>query len=202
MPLFTVKTTGDRFSRCTEQFFLFRRAQERASLFFKIKVGGPLMLAAAAVVLAVTQDWSGPAGLLLVLAAAVLVWYAAGQLQGRSTRAFIRTARSHPVAPEDADTELLLEFDQEGCTLRAPDSLLPGSDQEERQLFSYGDVSGLFVSEDYVLLGSKTAGGACFAKADLTRGTPEALIAFLEEKCGRKAIYHPLNTKHMQALLK
>ena len=202
MPLFTVKTTGDRFSRCTEQFFLFRRAQERASLFFKIFVVERHVHPRDLHAFPARRSSGRPAGLLLVLAAAVLVWYAAGQLQGRSTRAFIRTARSHPVAPEDADTELLLEFDQEGCTLRAPDSLLPGSDQEERRLFSYGDVSGLFVSEDYVLLGSKTAGGACFAKADLTQGTPEALIAFLEEKCGRKAIYHPLNTKHMQALLK
>ena len=202
MPLFQVRTTGERFNRCTEQFILFRRAQEVSSPFFKIKVGGPLVLAVAAVAVTLVQQQWDVTGLFMIVAAAILVWYAVNQLQGRSTRAFIRTARSHPVAPEDADTELLLEFDQEGCTLRAPDSLLPGSDQEERRLFSYGDVSGLFVSEDYVLLGSKTAGGACFAKADLVQGTPEELLAFLEESCGRRAVYYALDTPRMQAFLK
>ena len=46
--------------------------------------------------------------------------------------------------PEEAEKELVVSFDEEGCTLRAPGSTLPGQDVEERHLFSYGQVTGLF----------------------------------------------------------
>ena len=202
MPLFQARTTGERFNRCTEQFILFRRAQEVSSPFFKIKVGGPLVLAVAAVVVTLVQQQWDVTGLFMIVAAAILVWYAVNQLQGRSTRTYIRNARRHPLSQEDAEKELLLDFDEEGCTFRAPGSTLPGSDQEERRLFAYGDISGIFVSEDYLLLGSKTAGSVCFAKADLVQGTAEELTAFLEEKCGQKSVHYDLNTENMQALLK
>ena len=202
MPSFEVRTTGERFNRCTEQFILFRRAQEVSGTFFKLKTGGPLLLAAAAVGVTAAQGQWDITGLFMLVAAAVLVWYAVSQLLGTGTKTYIRNARKHPLPPEEREKVLCLDFDEEGCTFRAPGSTLPGSDQEERRLFSYGEVSGLFTSEDYVLVGSRTAGSVCFPKADLVQGTPEELLAFLEESCGRRAVYYALDTPRMQAFLK
>ena len=95
-----------------------------------------------------------------------------------------------------------MSFDEEGCTLRAPGSTLPGQDAEERRLFSYGQVTGLFRSESYFLTACDKASSLCFPLAGLTGGTPEELTAFLEEKCGRKAMRYALETEHMQALLR
>ena len=93
MPLFQVRTTGERFNRCTEQFILFRRAQEVSSPFFKIKVGGPLVLAVAAVAVTLVQQQWDVTGLFMIVAAAILVWYAVNQLLSNSLIAFRKPSK-------------------------------------------------------------------------------------------------------------
>lgn len=201
MAHFEVRTTGERFNRCTEQYFLFRRVSELRSMTFRVTVAVELALCAASLIFAVLERRIIWMLVFFLAAAALLVWHILGELQGRDVKAFIRKARQQKLPPEDAAKELLIVFDEAGCVFRAPGSTLPGRDVEEQKLFAYADVGGLFVSEDYMLAASKRAGSVCFAKSDLAEGTAEELTAFLEEKCGRKAVRCQLNTDKLQALL-
>lgn len=199
MVQFEARTTCERFHGYTEQYLLFRRAQEVRRPAFRVILGAEAAVAAAAVAMAVLGrgfPW------LYLAAAAVIIWSMTRSLQGADTRNYIRRARQNRLSPEDAAKEMVISFDETGCTLSAPGNSLPGGDAEERRLFSYGQVSGLFVSEDYLLVASKEAGSVCFAKADLTVGAPEELIAFLERSCGRQAAVYRLNTARLQALLR
>lgn len=197
---FEVRTTGERFSRCTEQYFLFRRVRELRSMAFRVSVGVEIALCAASAVFAVLEYRVRWMLVFFSIAAVVLAWHVAGELRGRDTRNYILRARKQTLAPEEAGKELVVLFDDQGCIFRAPGSTLPGRDVEEQRLFAYTDVGGLFVSEEYMLVASKKAGSVCFAKADLCAGTPEELVAFLEERCGRKAMVCQLNTDRLQFL--
>lgn len=194
--------TGKTFQTCTEQYILFRRAREIAGGSFKLVVLVEVIVAVAALVLAVVQQGSMATRIFFLFAAALLIWRAVSKVQGRDTRGYIKKARTQTLPPEEAEKELMVSFDEEGCTLRAPGSTLPGQDVEERRLFSYGQVTGLFRSESYFLTACDKASSLCFPLAGLTGGTPEELTAFLEEKCGRKAMRYALETEHMRALLR
>lgn len=194
--------TGKTFQTCTEQYILFRRAREIAGGSFKLVVLVEVIVAVAALVLAVVQQGSMATRIFFLFAAALLIWRAVSKVQGRDTRGYIKKARTQTLPPEEAEKELVVSFDEEGCTLRAPGSTLPGQDVEERRLFSYGQVTGLFRSESYFLTACDKASSLCFPLAGLTGGTPEELTAFLEEKCGRKAMRYALETEHMRALLR
>lgn len=194
--------TGKTFQTCTEQYILFRRAREIAGGSFKLVVLVEVIVAVAALVLAVVQQGSVATRIFFLFAAALLIWRAVSKVQGRDTRGYIKKARTQTLPPEEAEKELVVSFDEEGCTLRAPGSTLPGQDAEERRLFSYGQVTGLFRSESYFLTACDKASSLCFPLTGLTGGTPEELTAFLEEKCGRKAMRYALETEHMQALLR
>ena len=194
--------TGKTFQTCTEQYILFRRAREIAGGSFKLVVLVEVIVAVAALVLAVVQQGSMATRIFFLFAAALLIWRAVSKVQGRDTRGYIKKARTQTLPPEEAEKELMVSFDEEGCTLRAPGSTLPGQDAEERHLFSYGQVTGLFRSESYFLTACDKASSLCFPLAGLTGGTPEELTAFLEEKCGRKAMRYALETEHMRALLR
>lgn len=137
-----------------------------------------------------------------LVAAAVLAWHVAGELRGRDTRNFIRKARRQALKPEDAAKELVIAFDDEGCTLSAPGTTLPGRDVESQRLFDYGSVGGLFAAEEYMLVASKKAGSVCFPIEGLVEGTPAELTAFLEQRCNRKAVVCELNDEKLQALLR
>ena len=202
MTRFEERTTGERFNRCTDQYFLFRRVRETRGLTFKVTVGVELALLCACVVFAVLERRILWMLAFFLVAAVVLLWHVAGELQGRDTRNFILKARKQVLSPEEAAKELVITFDDEGCTFSAPGSTLPGRDVETQKLFTYAEVGDLFVSEDYMLVASQKAGSVCFAKADLTEGTAEELTAFLEEKCGRKAMVCQFDTDRLQALLK
>ena len=202
MARFEVRMTGKTFQTCTEQYILFRRAREIAGGSFKLVVLVEVIVAVAALVLAVVQQGSMATRIFFLFAAALLIWRAVSKVQGRDTRGYIKKARTQTLPPEEAEKELVVSFDEEGCTLRAPGSTLPGQDVEERHLFSYGQVTGLFRSESYFLTACDKASSLCFPLAGLTGGTPEELTAFLEEKCGRKAMRYALETEHMQALLR
>ena len=203
MVQFKVQMTGETFNACTEQYVLFRRAREIAGGTFRIVVLVELAAAVAALVLAVTQQESGwlPRGFFL-LAAGLLSWQAVRKVRGTDTRSYIKKARAQVLPPEEAEKELEVSFDEEGCTLRAPGSTLPGQDVEERRLFSYGQVSGLFRSESYFLVACDKASSICFPLAGLTGGTAEELTSFLETQCGRKAMHYALETEKFQALLR
>ena len=122
-------------------------------------------------------------------------------VQGSDTRNYIKKARAQTLPPEEAEKELVVSFDEEGCTLQAPGSTLPSQDVEERNLFSYNQVTGLYRSESYCLVACDKASSICFPLVGLTGGTPEELVAFLEERCGRKAVRYALETEKFQALL-
>ena len=188
--------TGKTFNACTEQYILFRRAREIAGGSFKIVVLAELVVAVVALILAVTQR------IFFLFAAALLVWRAVSKVQGSDTRNYIKKARAQTLPPEEAEKELVVSFDEEGCTLRAPGSTLPGQDVEERNLFSYNQVTGLYRSESYCLVACDKAASICFPLVGLTGGTPEELTAFLEERCGRKAARYELETEKFQALLR
>ena len=202
MARFEVRMTGEAFNACTEQYILFRRAREIAGGSFRAVVLVEFVVAAAALVLAVTQQGSWGPRLFFLLAAVLLIWRAVSKIQGRDTRSYIRKARSQPLPPEEAAKELVVVFDEEGCTLWAPGSTLPGQDVEERHLFSYDQVGGLFRSESYLLAACDKAASICFPLTGLTGGTPEELTAFLEERCGRKAVRYALESEKFQALLR
>ena len=194
--------TGKTFQTCTEQYILFRRAREIAGGSFKVVVLVEVIVAVAALVLAVVQQGSMATRIFFLFAAALLIWRAVSKVQGRDTRGYIKKARTQTLPPEDAEKELVVSFDEEGCTLRAPGSTLPGQDVEERHLFSYGQVTGLFRSESYFLTACDKASSICFPLAGLTGGTPEELTAFLEEQCGRKTMHYALETEKMHAFLR
>lgn len=202
MTQFQVRTTGERFNRCTDQYFLFRRVRELHSITFKATVGVELALIAVCLVFAVLEHRLLWMLAFFLVATAVLIWHVIGEFQGRDTRNFIQKARKQPLSPQEAAKELVITFDEQGCTFAAPGSTLPGREVESTKLFDYGQVGGLFVSEDYMLVASQKAGSVCFAKADLAEGTAEELTAFLEDKCGRKAMVCRFNTEKLQALLK
>lgn len=202
MARFEVKMTGETFNACTEQYILFRRAREMAGGSFRVVVLVEFAVAAAALVLAVTQQGSWGPRIFFLCAAALLIWRAVSKVQGRDTRSYIKKARSHILPPEEAAKELVVSFDEEGCTLRAPGSTLPGQDVGERHLFSYDQVGGLFRSESYLLAACDKAASICFPLTGLTGGTPEELTAFLEERCGRKAVRYALESEKFQALLR
>ena len=194
--------TGKTFQTCTEQYILFRRAREIAGGSFKLVGLVEVIVAVAALVLAVVQQGSMATRIFFLFAAALLIWRAVSKVQGRDTRGYIKKARTQTLPPEDAEKELVVSFDEEGCTLRAPGSTLPGQDVEERHLFSYGQVTGLFRSESYFLTACDKASSICFPLAGLTGGTPEELTAFLEEQCGRKTMHYALETEKMHAFLR
>lgn len=202
MTHFEVHTTGERFSRCTEQYFLFRRVSELRSVTFRVTVAVELALCAASLVFAVLERQIVWMLLFFLAAAALLAWHVARELQGRDVKSFIQKARQQKLSPEDAAKKLHIVFDEQGCIFRAPGSTLPGKDVEEQRLFAYTGVAGLFVSEDYMLVASRKAGSVCFAKSDLAQGSAEELTAFLEKMCGRKATVCQLNTDKFQALLR
>ena len=194
--------TGKTFQTCTEQYILFRRAREIAGGSFKLVVLVEVIVAVAALVLAVVQQGSMATRIFFLFAAALLIWRAVSKVQGRDTRGYIKKARTQTLPPEEAEKELVVSFDEEGCTLRAPGSTLPGQDAEERRLFSYSQVTGLFRSESYFLTACDKASSICFPLAGLTGGTPEELTAFLEEQCGRKTMHYALETEKMHAFLR
>ena len=194
--------TGKTFQTCTEQYILFRRAREIAGGSFKLVVLVEVIVAVAALVLAVVQQGSMATRIFFLFAAALLIWRAVSKVQGRDTRGYIKKARTQTLPPEEAEKELMVSFDEEGCTLRAPGSTLPGQDAEERRLFSYSQVTGLFRSESYFLTACDKASSICFPLAGLTGGTPEELTAFLEEQCGRKTMHYALETEKMHAFLR
>lgn len=202
MPQFEVKMTGETFHACTQQYILFRRAREMASGRFRLVLLGEVVVAVAALALAVTQREEGIVWIFFLLAAGVILCHAVQKLLGWDTRAYIRKARAQTLPPEEAKKELVVSFDEEGCTLRALGTTLPGQDVEERHLFSYDQVSGLFRSESYLLAACDKAASICFPLTGLTGGTPEELTAFLEERCGRKAARYALETEKFQALLR
>lgn len=199
---FEVRTTGERFARCTEQYFLFRRVQELRSMTFKVTVGVEAALGVASLVFVVLERKVPLMMGFFLLAAVVLAWHVTGELQGKDTRNFIQKARQQKLTPEDAAKELVVSFDDQGCTLSAPGTTLPGKDVESQKLFDYAAVGGLFVAEEYMLVASKKAGSVCFPTAGLAEGTAADLTAFLEQRCNRKAVVCQLNTEKLQALLK
>lgn len=202
MPQFEVRTTGERFAHCTEQYFLFRRVQELRSLTFKVTVGVEAALCAASMVFAVLERGVPWMLAFFLAAAAILAWHVTGEICGRDTRNFIRKARQQKLTPEDAAKELIISFDDRGCTLSAPGTTLPGKDVEAQKLFDYASVGGLFVAEEYMLVASKKAGSVCFPIAGLVAGTAAELTAFLERRCDRKAVICRLNTEKLRALLR
>ena len=201
MARFEVKMTGEAFNACTEQYILFRRAREIAGGGFKVVVLVEAVAAIAAVLLAVSQQEGLLTRVFFLLAAIFLVWRAVSKVQGRDTRSYIQRARAQKLSPEDGKKELVASFEEDGCVLKAPGDTLPGQDVEERRLFSYGQVSGLFRSESYFLAACDKASSICFPLAGLTGGTPEELTAFLEERCQRKAVFYPLETEKFQTFL-
>lgn len=202
MARFEVKMTGATFQSCTEQYILFRRAREVAGTGFKIVVLIEAVAAVSAVLLAVSQQEAPLTRILFFLAAVFLAWRAVSKVQGRDTRSYIQRARAQKISPEDGAKELVVSFDEEGCTLGTAGGTLPGQDVEERKLFSYDQVSGLFRSESYFLAACDKASSICFPLAGLTGGTPEELTAFLEERCQRKAVFYPLETEKFQTFLR
>ena len=201
MTRFEVKMTGAAFHACTEQYILFRRAREIAGGRYRLVVLAQVVVAAAALVLAVTQRESLWTRIFFLFAAALLLWRTVSKVQGRDTRSYIQKVRAHPLPKEEAEKELTASFDEEGCTLRAVEGTLPGQAVGERQLFLYSQVSGLFRSEYYFLAACDRASSICLPLKGLTGGTPEELTAFLEEKCGRKTVRYALETERYQALL-
>ncbi|MGN8968821.1 hypothetical protein [Intestinimonas sp. HCP28S3_D6] len=202
MARFEVRMTGKTFNACTEQYILFRRAREIAGGSFKIVVLAELVVAVVALILAVTQQNGLGTRLFFLFAAVLLIWRAVSKVQGSDTRNYIKKARTQTLPPEEAEKELVVSFDEEGCTLRALGSTLPGQDVEERDLFYYNQVTGLYRSESYCLVACDKAASICFPLVGLTGGTPEELTAFLEEQCGRKAARYELETEKFQALLR
>ncbi|MCC2258122.1 hypothetical protein AAAT94_08225 [Intestinimonas aquisgranensis] len=201
MARFEVKMTGETFNACTEQYILFRRAREIAGGSFKLVVLVEAVAAVAALILAVFQQGGVASRIFFLFAAALLIWRAVSKVQGSDTRNYIKKARAQTLPPEEAEKELVVSFDEEGCTLQAPGSTLPSQDVEERNLFSYNQVTGLYRSESYCLVACDKASSICFPLVGLTGGTPEELVAFLEERCGRKAVRYALETEKFQALL-
>ena len=193
--------TGETFNACTEQYILFRRAREIAGGSFKLVVLVEAVAAVAALILAVFQQGGVASRIFFLFAAALLIWRAVSKVQGSDTRNYIKKARAQTLPPEEAEKELVVSFDEEGCTLQAPGSTLPSQDVEERNLFSYNQVTGLYRSESYCLVACDKASSICFPLVGLTGGTPEELVAFLEERCGRKAVRYALETEKFQALL-
>lgn len=202
MARFEVKMTGETFNACTEQYILFRRAREIAGGSFKLVVLVEAVAAVAALILAVFQQGGVASRIFFLFAAALLIWRAVSKVQGSDTRNYIKKARAQTLPPEEAEKELVVSFDEEGCTLQAPGSTLPGQDVEERNLFSYNQVTGLYRSESYCLVACDKASSICFPLVGLTGGTPEELVAFLAERCGRKAARYALETEKFQALLR
>lgn len=202
MARFEVKTTGETFNACTEQYILFRRAREIAGGSFKLVVLVEAVAAVAALILAVFQQGGVASRIFFLFAAALLIWRAVSKVQGSDTRNYIKKARAQTLPPEEAEKELVVSFDEEGCTLQAPGSTLPSQDVEERNLFSYNQVTGLYRSESYCLVACDKASSICFPLVGLTGGTPEELVAFLEERCGRKAVRYALETEKFRALLR
>lgn len=202
MARFEVRMTGATFQTCTEQYILFRRAREIAGGSFRLVVLAEAVVAVAALALAVFQQGDTVARIFFLFAAALLIWRAVSKVRGSDTRSYIKKARAHTLPPEEAEKELVVSFDEEGCTLRAPGSTLPGQDVEERRLFSYSQVTGLFRSESYFLTACDKASSICFPLFGLNGGTPEELTAFLEEQCGRKTMHYALETEKMQAFLR
>lgn len=194
--------TVKAFTDCTQQYILFRRAWSVSSPWFKVVVAAEILLGAAALALALLGSDGLVLRLFFAAAAGLLAWQAISTARGWDTRNYLRKARAHELSPEDAERELAVSFDDKGCTLRAVEGTLPGQEVEERFLFSYDQVTGLFRSEEYLLAACKSSSSVCVPLASLCGGTEEAFLAFLEAQCKRRIRFFALNTAALQALLK